>query len=109
VAWSLLCGTIFSNPCAGCGALASAAKAHIGPICTTCAAQVRSGTPNTTAWLRKQTKPAGKAPAGNIGDMTELAVQQEHKEKNNVAQNTHRNNGYCRHVRRLGRTGYARR
>src|ERR1700733_10969657 len=67
VAWSVLCDTIFSNPCAGCGALVSAVKAPIRPICTTCAAQVRSGTPNTPAWLRKQTTPAGQSPASNIG------------------------------------------
>jgi hypothetical protein len=58
--WSVPCGTIFPRPCAGCGGLASAAKARIGPTCTTCAGQARNGTPNTAAW-RKPMELAGQA------------------------------------------------
>lgn len=51
--WSVPCGMIFPRPCAGCGGLASAAKAPIGPTCTTCAGQARNGTPSTAAWPKR--------------------------------------------------------
>jgi hypothetical protein len=100
--WSDPCDTIFPRPCAGCGGLASAAKAPIGPTCTTCAGLARNGTPSMAAWLRKRMPPAAQA-GGPIAPTPTAA-----EVRNGIGLNHHFTLACCLSID-LFRPGFARR